>query len=211
MKIKFNNVKGKAEKDNGTTATTATTAKEELAAKVKGFKFQSPKPKSKTETKIAKGTLATKSAPLASKGNAEAQVVRSTAKSESQMAPTFAQPHPAIPEMSVDKYEVVVGQIDEFSEVAGNRFEEQVAILQAAVDGTGDLKDGMTNILTFLDDNPQYKETIEAKDMHVFVNACAKIAGITVMEKKARKTKRAKTSELEADIMNDLADLVIDL
>lgn len=205
MKIKTK-TKGQTENGNGTS-----TAKEELAAKVKKFKFQTPKSKPQRETPTVSGTLASKHKPLASMENANTKVAQSPAKSESQMAPATTQPHPAIPEMSVDKYEVVVGQIDEFSEVAGDRFEEQVAILQSAVDGTGDLKDGMTNILTFLDDNPQYKETIEAKDMHVFVNACAKIAGITVMEKKARKTKRAKTSELEDSIMNDLADLVIDL
>ena len=43
-----------------------------------------------------------------------------------------------IPEMSSDKYEVVANSIPEFSEAAGNKFEEQITMLQQAVDGTGE-------------------------------------------------------------------------
>ena len=116
-----------------------------------------------------------------------------------------------IPEMSDDKYEVVAGASDSFSPEAGNKFEEQLGILQSAIDGVGDLREGMVNVLTFLDDNPQYKDNIAPKDIAVFVAACRKVAGITVTEKKTRVTKKKSTSALEADIMADLAGLDLEL
>ncbi len=116
-----------------------------------------------------------------------------------------------IPEMSTDKYEVVADSVPEFSEAAGNKFEEQIAMLQQAVDGTGELKDQMVNILTFLDDNPQYKDNVSPKDVAVFVAACRKVAGITVQEKVTRKTTKTTTTAEVAEVLDDLSDLSFEL
>lgn len=113
----------------------------------------------------------------------------------------------AIPEMSDDKYEVVADSTAQFSEETGNAFVQQLNMLQQAIDGTGDLKDQMTNILTFLDDNPEYKETVSPQDVSVFVAACRKVANITVTEKVERKTKKAKVSANVEEVLADLADL----
>ena len=83
--------------------------------------------------------------------------------------------------------------------------------MQSAIDSIGDLREGMTNTLTFLDDNPEYKDNIAPEDIAVFVSACRKVAGITVTEKKTRVTKKKATSALEADIMADLAGLDLQL
>ncbi len=116
-----------------------------------------------------------------------------------------------IPKMSTDKYEVVIDSISEFSEAAGNKFEEQITMLQQAIDGTGELKDQMTNILMFLDDNPQYKENVSPKDVAVFVAACRKVAGITVQEKTTRKTTKTKSTAEVEEVISDLADLSFEL
>ena len=145
----------------------------------------------------------------------QTQHVPTSAKTTSpipiQIAHQSNTPANNIPEMSDDKYEVVAGASDSFSQEAGNKFEEQLGILQSAIDGVGDLREGMVNVLTFLDDNPQYKDNIAPKDIAVFVAACRKVAGITVTEKKTRVTKRKSTSALEADIMADLAGLDLEL
>lgn len=127
------------------------------------------------------------------------------------LAPKLVAKSTPIPEMSADKYEVVANSIPEFSEEAGNKFEEQLAMLQQAVDGTGELKDQMTNILTFLDDNPQYKDNVSPKDVAVFVAACRKVAGITVQEKQTRKTSKKKSSAKVETVIADLADLEFSL
>ena len=116
-----------------------------------------------------------------------------------------------IPEMSADKYEVVANSVPEFSEEAGNKFEEQIGMLQQAIDGTGELKDQMVNILTFLDDNPQYKDNVSPKDVAVFVAGCRKVAGITVQEKQTRKTSKKKSSAKVETVIADLADLEFSL
>lgn len=127
------------------------------------------------------------------------------------VANQFKKPSDPIPEMSDDKYEVTADAVPEFSAEAGNKFQEQLEMLQAAIDGTGDLKDQMENILTFLDDNPQYKENVSPKDVSVFVTACRKVAGITVTEKTERKTRKTKVSAQVEDVLADLADLEFDL
>lgn len=112
-----------------------------------------------------------------------------------------------IPTMSADKYEVVANSVPEFSEEAGDKFQQQLEMLQQAVDGTGELKDQMVNILTFLDDNPQYKDNVSPKDVAVFVAACRKVAGITVQEKSTRKAGKKKTTAKVEEVISDLADL----
>ncbi len=120
-------------------------------------------------------------------------------------------PDNPIPEMSDDKYEVVANSTAVLSEESGNSFQQQLDMLQQAIDGTGDLKDQMVNILTFLDDNPEYKETVSPQDVSVFVAACRKVAGITVTEKVERKTKKAKVSANVEEVLSDLADLEFEL
>ena len=138
-------------------------------------------------------------------------LVGKTKTKSNLLAPKSPPQTTLIPEMSTDKYEVVADSIPEFSEKAGNKFEEQIIMLQQAIDGTGELKDQMVNILTFLDDNPQYKDNVSPKDVAVFVAACRKVAGITVQEKVARKTKNKKSTAKIEEVFSDLADLTFDL
>ena len=113
--------------------------------------------------------------------------------------------------MSVDKYEVVIGSQPEFTAEAGDKFQVQLGMLRDAIDGDGVLKDQMVNILTFLDDNPEYKDNISTKDVAVFVAGCRKIAGITVTEKVVRKKKTTTNTAAVQDVLDDLADLSFDL
>ena len=192
-----------------------------LKEKQDGFKFQMPNvhPRSNnrstnvdngTKTTITKSTskMAVAETNLP---NANKLLVGKTKTKSNLLAPKSPPQTTLIPEMSTDKYEVVADSIPEFSEKAGNKFEEQIIMLQQAIDGTGELKDQMVNILTFLDDNPQYKDNVSPKDVAVFVAACRKVAGITVQEKVARKTKNKKSTAKIEEVFSDLADLTFDL
>ena len=189
-----------------------------LQEKQSGFKFQAPKLQPKTEQVVHEvvdkpNTTSTNKPdvkkagliPLPNKPNANNLLIgKPKTGLLNQNTKSVSSP---IPEMSNDKYEVVADSVAEFSEEAGNKFQEQLDMLQQAVDGTGELKDQMVNILTFLDDNPQYKANVSPKDVSVFVAACRKVAGITVQEKAKRKTSTAKVSAKVEEVMGDLADL----
>lgn len=187
-----------------------------LKEKQNGFKFQKPKLSQQKETlihKVVDGTNTTvensvvantKVKPNSTNAN---KLLVDKPKSGNLLSSKLASKTTSIPEMSGDKYEVVADSVSEFSEKAGNKFEEQITMLQQAIDGTGELKDQMVNILTFLDDNPQYKDNVSPQDVAVFVAACRKVAGITVQEKTTRKTKTTKTTAEVAEVLSDLADL----
>ena len=187
--------------------------KQTLAQQTTNFQFKKPEVKAKpsvTSLPIVEDKPKPKAQPAPSTAIAdlvdevEQEVTKKTAIG-------FKKPASPIPELADDKYQITIGSEPEFSESAGNKFTEQLDMLQQAIDGTGDLKDQMVNILTFLDDNPQYKENVGPKDVAVFVAACRKVAGITVQEKTTRKTRQTKAAALEQDIMDDLADLNFDL
>ena len=193
-----------------------------LKEKQDGFKFQMPSPKVDSKRETTNKTATTSSSkrvgntvdntPNSTHANnllIGKSKTRSVDKSKSPLI--NAKPTTPIPEMSDDKYEVVANSVPEFSEAAGNKFEEQITMLQQAVDGTGELKDQMVNILTFLDDNPQYKANVSPKDVAVFVAACRKVAGITVQEKTTRKTSTKKVSAKVEEVFSDLADLNFEL
>ena len=188
-KLIFGNNKSKEnENSNGKENTS-------LKEKTKGFKFKLPDTKREVST-------SSNDTPI---GNSESDAVKSNAND------IRAKETNSVLKMSDDKYEVVADSVAEFSEESGNKFQQQLGILQQAIDGTGDLRDGMQNILLFLDDNPQYKNNISPKDVSIFVAACRKVAGITVTEKKTRVTKKKASSAMEQDILSDLADLDLDL
>ena len=178
-----------------------------LKEKTKGFQFK--KPSSQTGTASTNKTPliveSTKTTTNKSNGN---QLLKPKNK---PTAPTFKKPSVPIPEMADDKYEVVADSTAELSKVNGDKFQEQLNMLQHAIDGNGQLRDQMINILTFLDDNPQFKDNVGPKDVAVFVNACRKVAGITVTEKTERKSRRTASSAQVEEILDDLADLNFDL
>lgn len=191
-----------------------------LKEKQSGFKFQAPKLRQQKEVAIPeviiKPDTTVANRPIAKavdtvKTNIKNANSLLNKKPKSLLASKPAAKTTLIPEMSADKYEVVANSVPEFSEAAGNKFEEQITMLQQAIDGTGELKDQMVNILTFLDDNPQYKDNVSPKDVAVFVAACRKVAGITVQEKVVRKTKTKKVTANVEEVMGDLADLTFDL
>lgn len=193
-----------------------------LQEKQNGFKFKMPTVQAKTNkvpVPIVDERKATSSTSLIGAGQRNEQTAAQTNKPDANKL-LIDKPKPAnliatkpaakstpIPEMSADKYEVVANSVPEFSEAAGNKFEEQIGMLQQAIDGTGELKDQMVNILTFLDDNPQYKNNVSPKDVAVFVAGCRKVAGITVQEKTTRKAGKKKTTAKVEEVINDLADL----
>lgn len=195
-----------------------------LKDKKDGFKFQAPKLRQQPKKEVAIPEVDLKSNPTNTGMHVGKQKPKPTAdiqnanklldgksKPKSLLTPKSAPKNTLIPAMSTDKYEVVEGSIPEFSEDAGNKFQEQIEMLQQAVDGTGELKDQMVNILTFLDDNPQYKDNVSPKDVAVFVAACRKVAGITVQEKTVRKTKVTKSTAKVEEVLSDLADLSFEL
>ena len=193
-----------------------------LQEKQNGFKFKMPSVSAKQKelpVPIVDGGKTTSSASLIGAGQRNEQTTAQTNKPNANKL-LIGKPKPAnllatkpvakttpIPEMSANKYEVVANSVPEFSEEAGNKFEEQIGMLQQAIDGTGELKDQMVNILTFLDDNPQYKDNVSPKDVAVFVAGCRKVAGITVQEKQTRKTSKKKTTAKVEEVISDLADL----
>lgn len=180
-----------------------------LENKVSGFKFNTPKINAGRNTAIP-AVVETPAAPEPDKPNGNKLLIGGN-KQASATANTVHKPADPIPEMSLDKYEVVIGAKPEISEESGNKFRQQLEMLQSAIDGNGVLKDQMENILTFLDDNPEYKENVAPKDVAVFVAACRKVAGITVTEKVERKTRQTKTSAAVQDVLDDLADLTFDI
>lgn len=191
-----------------------------LKEKQSGFKFQTPKlqPKSKVaipEVVSKSNTTVTNTVDAAIKSKPNStnanKLLVGKPKANSLLPPKSASKTLPIPKMSTDKYEVVADSVPEFSEKAGDKFAEQIATLQQAIDGTGELKDQMVNILTFLDDNPQYKDNVSPKDVAVFVAACRKVAGITVQEKTTRKTTTKKSTAAVEEVLSDLADLSFDL
>lgn len=193
-----------------------------LQEKQNGFKFQMPKVHPRSNEPIPEvdtGTNTTSTSTTqkvvdtgTDKPNANKLLIgKSKPKPTSLLATKPAAKNTPIPEMSADKYEVVANSVPEFSEEAGTKFEEQIGMLQQAIDGTGELKDQMVNILTFLDDNPQYKDNVSPKDVAVFVAGCRKVAGITVQEKTTRKAGKKKTTAKVEEVINDLADLEFSL
>jgi len=177
-----------------------------LAEKANGFQFKKPEIISDSQPAEQRPVDT-----ISNKPNANSILGKKAKEPAVQTATQSNTPSNSIPKMSDDKYEVVVGASDSFTEEAGDKFAQQLGILQSAIDGIGDLREGMTNVLTFLDDNPQYKDNIAPKDIAVFVAACRKVAGITVTEKKTRVTRKKTTSALEEDIMADLAGLDLQL
>jgi hypothetical protein len=197
----------------------APVSKPTLQEQTNGFKFQLPKTNGGTKTNNTPVVERPTTQPVATKpdkpdGN---KLLIGTAKpllpnkSPLPIATKLPQASTAVPEMSDDKYEVVAGSIPEFSEEAGNKFQQQLEMLQFAIDGNGVLKDQLANILTFLDDNPEYKDNISPKDVSVFIAGCRKVAGITVTEKVTRAKKVTKTTADVQDVLDDLADLSFDL
>jgi hypothetical protein len=175
-----------------------------LAEKTNAFKFK--KPDAKQSSGRVEATPLPTSPPVAAKG-----LLIGNPKPKTRIVPTPSPTASSIPVMSDDKYEVVADSVPEFTESSGNAFQEQLGMLQQAIDGTGDLKHQMSNILLFLDDNPQFKNNISPQDISVFVAGCRKVAGITVTEKAVRKTKAKKVDVKLESVMSDLADLELEL
>jgi hypothetical protein len=192
-----------------------------LAEKASGFKFKMPE--AKTKEPASTPASATVDAPaeaanpvgdttVAKASNATGLLIgKKEAPVKVESAPLIQKPTTNIPQMSDDKYEVVADSVPEFTETSGDAFQQQLSMLQDAIDGTGDLKNQMAGILTFLDDNPQFKTNIGVADVAVFVAGCRKVAGITVTEKVTRKTKVKKADAKVEAVMADLADLDLDL
>lgn len=180
---------------------------ENLQQKVAGFKFNPV------------GNKPTNAAPTGESNNVSATVQNASKplipntkpQPSSTSKPVFKKPSAPIPEMAADKYEVVADSQAEISMAAGDKLQEQLAMLQSAIDGNCSLQDQMTNILTFLDDHPDCKDMVAPKDIAVFVAACRKVAGITVKEKTTRQTRKKKQDAVVDDIMDELADLDISI
>lgn len=183
--------------------------KETLKEKAAGFQFQLPAAGTKSKTASDSQPAKQSGIKLGNTTNKQNNNGLQIGKPKAQTVETESV---TIPEMSDDKYKMVVGDSEEFSQEAVDRFQEQLNKLAAAVDtGKGDLKNEMQNILVFLDDNPQYKENVSAKDVAVFVRACRKVAGITVTEKAAKQTKKKKSDTVVNDLMDELADFDLEL
>jgi len=115
-----------------------------------------------------------------------------------------------IPPVTNTKYSLLVDSTDTLPQKTIDQFNQRMQYLEAAFDNT-ELPDAMQRVMEYCQEHQELRPFLRAEDIGLFVRGArssyARVAEVKIKNRK----KLSKNAVLEADIMESLGDIEIDL
>lgn len=116
----------------------------------------------------------------------------------------------AIPEVTGEKYALLAEASDTLSQDTINQFNQRMRMIELCMDSP-DLHNAMDRVITYCQEHNELRPFLRAEDISLFVKGARSSYAKVAEVKTKNRAKKSKAALLDESIMEELADIVIEI
>ena len=116
----------------------------------------------------------------------------------------------AIPEVTGEKYALLAEASDTLSQDTINQFNQRMRMIELCMDSP-DLHNAMDRVITYCQEPNELRPFLRAEDISLFVKGARSSYAKVAEVKTKNRAKKSKAALLDESIMEELADIVIEI